>query len=571
VLDREPAQRQRTPVDQLGEHLIGAVPHPVADVVLVRPLRPARTANEYAALAPGARIHLLTARPLTERQREILAERVLVVECRSLPDRVEYLSRIPPPQVIVDYAPGRLEIRLKAFRRLFWFVADGGRFAIQDHSQGAPIVDGVSAFLTRLRADIDARSPSLIENDRTLGAAVGGFEPVGPGLVVTKRSTHFVKIRDRAANEMLPARFGARWGELVAVRAPHSWVSPARVTGYGTGPTPAVERPIAVPERSLRRYRDVTCWPNARLAIGNYLLPDTFRHPSMRRLHHRGLLKCTSVHAALRDAPTSGRTLDGSYFFFDSEYPGHFGHVTTEVVSRYWGWLEARQIDPEIRPLITADDSHVLPGFQQKIFRALDIDPGRVEFIDPAEFVQVSVLYGATPEFSMPAFVDGGLGETWARISAANRVPGRSGPAKIFVSRKSGKRACHNRAEVEDLFRDLGFVIVFPEEHSFEEQVTMFADADVLAGFAGSGMFGMMWGQPKTTILIGASSYTATNEYLIGSVLGSDLHYFWGPSDIAHPVRGWTWPAFQSNFTFDVDRFEHDIRRVANDAGQAPR
>ena len=47
----------------------------------------------------------------------------------------------------------------------------------------------------------------------------------------------------------------------------------------------------------------------------------------------------------------------------------------------------------------------------------------------------------------------------------------------------------------------------------------MVRDADVVAGFAGSGMFQIAFaGGPKHVILVGSESYTASNEYLISSV-----------------------------------------------------
>ena len=63
------------------------------------------------------------------------------------------------------------------------------------------------------------------------------------------------------------------------------------------------------------------------------------------------------------------------------------------------------------------------------------------------------------------------------------------GPLRLFCSRRPGKRSCHNAAEVEALFAAHGFAVVFPEDHPLPEQVRMVRDADVVAGFAGSGMF----------------------------------------------------------------------------------
>ena len=77
---------------------------------------------------------------------------------------------------------------------------------------------------------------------------------------------------------------------------------------------------------------------------------------------------------------------------------------------------------------------------------------------------------------------------------------------------------------MEALFADHGFTVVHPEDHSLPDQARMVRDAEVVAGFAGSGMFQIaLAGGPKHVVLVGSESYTASNEYLISSVVGHRL------------------------------------------------
>jgi capsular polysaccharide biosynthesis protein len=92
----------------------------------------------------------------------------------------------------------------------------------------------------------------------------------------------------------------------------------------------------------------------------------------------------------------------------------------------------------------------------------------------------------------------------------------------------------------------------------------MFQQARVIAGFAGSGMVNSMFAPGARIILVSGDSYNAVNEQMIRSVVGGELHYFWGDSQIKHPAGGWTWAAYQSNFVFDVARFEDEIAAVAD-------
>ena len=124
------------------------------------------------------------------------------------------------------------------------------------------------------------------------------------------------------------------------------------------------------------------------------------------------------------------------------------------------------------------------------------------------------------------------------RPGGTRRGPIDPGPLRLFCSRRPGKRTCHNAAEVEALFAAHGFTVVFPEDHPLPEQARMVREADVVAGFAGSGMFQIAFaGGPKHVILVGSESYTASNEYLISSVVGHRLDLVLCRPDVAEDGR----------------------------------
>jgi capsular polysaccharide biosynthesis protein len=123
-----------------------------------------------------------------------------------------------------------------------------------------------------------------------------------------------------------------------------------------------------------------------------------------------------------------------------------------------------------------------------------------------------------------------------------------------------------NTDEVEAFFAGLGFTVLYPEDYDFADQVTMFTNAEVIAGYAGSSLFNMMFAPEKTVIVICPEMYTATNEYLMASVTGARLHYFLAESEIQHSPPDWSWAAYQSNFRFDVRRHAAEIRDVVQAA-----
>ena len=122
---------------------------------------------------------------------------------------------------------------------------------------------------------------------------------------------------------------------------------------------------------------------------------------------------------------------------------------------------------------------------------------------------------------------------------------------KIFVSRKNvlkagiDSRTLSNRDEIEDHFLHLGFEIVHPEDLKIEEQISIFAKADIIAGEAGSGMHNSIF-MPDNALVINLQS--AQQRHLIQSsvsrVNNGRCIYVWGDSD---------YESWDSNFQIDVE------------------
>jgi capsular polysaccharide biosynthesis protein len=174
--------------------------------------------------------------------------------------------------------------------------------------------------------------------------------------------------------------------------------------------------------------------------------------------------------------------------------------------------------------------------------------------------VRVETLFTASPMFTMPHYVHPAIEETWTRIGdhLDAAAADRDYPRRIFCSRRTEKRGCRNRGEVEEIFVRNGFEVVFPEDYPVPEQIRMFRRADVVAGFAGSGMFSIAFtGGPSHVVVVGHAGYTPSNEYMMGSVLGHRLDLVVSTPDIPRPAKGMSREIYHSDFVFDV---EHEGR-----------
>ena len=303
-----------------------------------------------------------------------------------------------------------------------------------------------------------------------------------------------------------------------------------------------------MPEVALREYRNVLCTPGQVATQRNVMLPDTFRHNQSRRLANLYAEDFGPRFARpLHRAPRAER-LEGAYFYLDSEFRGHFGHAITEQLSRLWAWQQAKAEIPGLRVVTALNKNRELAAFELDLYAAAGVPRDDIVLVRDA--VRVDRLVAATPMLSQPAYVHPDLRDTWADVGAALAAlaPDRDYPERIFCGRRTGKRACLNADAVEQYFQRHGFAVVFPEDYSLAEQARMFRSADVVAGYAGSGMFTLsLSGAPKHSIVITPESYRAQNEYVLAAVVGHRIDVAWCRTEEQTTGQ-------HSAFTFDFDR-----------------
>ena len=293
------------------------------------------------------------------------------------------------------------------------------------------------------------------------------------------------------------------------------------------------------------------------VASHGVILPDTFRFPVSPRMTNIYVEESAPRFGFVRRDTADPVPLPGVWFHLDSEWPGQFGHMITERLSRLWAWDRVKREHPEAKILITPHDKppRGLHQFELDLFDALGIATSDVhEFEEPC---QPELLYSATPMFSLSDYIHPEITGVWREVGdflAARASPGPR-PERLFLTRPmSLKRPCHNASEVERLFERHGFTVMRPEEHELASQVAMVRAADAVGGFAGSGLFTTaLRPTPTKVFTVGAKSYTARNEQLIAAVHGHAVVAAWSEPDINHPPGGWTNDAFFSGFTFDMD------------------
>jgi capsular polysaccharide biosynthesis protein len=475
------------------------------------------------------------------------------------------LAAAGPFDVVVD-ATRRPERRGRLFRRVFWHLRRGGSYVAVRHEaqesrfDGTPPEGSLGALLERASAAV--QRPGGARRDLVaLGHAIERRRMRGEHMVVRNDTAALAKVTEQQGNRLLRLRGG---DDRVLQTVPGTTFASRCELLRSTAERPRhAPEEITAPPLSLREYHGAVCVPGQVLVSGHVLLPDTYRHNQRPRLGNQYTLELGRRFAAVDADVENAPLLQGTYFYLDNEVRGHFGHALTEQLSLLWALGAARQHAPDLRPVMTGRRRRELQPFELELFSAAGFHPDGIVLLDAP--TRVERLLAATPAFSMPQYVHPLVARVWSEVgdALAARASQRFDHDRIFVGRRTAKRACRNADEVEDLFTAHGFSIVYPEEHALADQVALFRSAEVIAGYGGSGLFQTaLVDEPKTVIQIRAETYSPNNEYLMASVLGHRLVSVIGRTARTEDEERRNVKRFQSSFAVDMEHEGRFLREV---------
>jgi len=427
-------------------------------------------------------------------------------------------------------------------------------FAGESDESFAPAREFLEALLGH-RAAPSLRSLSSLgmrrEDWHCLKRAVVSADMVGDTAVLINRRRVQAKLDELAVNEFVRATGRGRVIDSIAGKA---WTPRASLRESESARGRFWANEWNAPDVFLREYRDVVCRPGQIAQVGRSLLPDSYRHIGRPRLGNHFMNDVAPLFATPKRKRPPDAELPGPHFYWDSEYRGHFGHALTEQLSRMWAFQRAKDEYPDLK-VFMATNRHrrqAVP-FEVEILARLGARLDDLVFVQGP--VRIERLIAATPMFSQPLYVHPDIAQVWDRLGdsldadASDRVY----PERFFVGRRHAKRACVNAEEVEAIFVERGFEVVYPEDYSLPDQVRLFRSAKVIAGYGGSGLFNAMFAEePKHLILVSSETYTAQNEWMIAGVRGHRVDVAWCRAERgvgAKPAR-----VLQTPFTFDRDR-----------------
>ncbi|WP_238916953.1 glycosyltransferase family 61 protein [Clostridium sp. YIM B02555] len=99
---------------------------------------------------------------------------------------------------------------------------------------------------------------------------------------------------------------------------------------------------------------------------------------------------------------------------------------------------------------------------------------------------------------------------------------------KLFMSRKNcwGTRLLLNQDKIEQIFKEYGYEIIYPEIMSFQDQLKIFSEAEFIAGASGAGFTNILFANKSVKIICILPNEIKLSCYSnIAGVLGQQCYY----------------------------------------------
>lgn len=215
--------------------------------------------------------------------------------------------------------------------------------------------------------------------------------------------------------------------------------------------------------------------------------------------------------------------LDGEYMLLGSLQP-HFGHTILEGLARLWPTQLGLNFSKEMKYLVYEPS---LREYHFQLLELLGISRDQIQLI-PSSGVIVETLWAPDSAIRSHRWASHLQGLTWSAISrrAFSGVPKK----KVYFSRTNiAERPLENEEAVSDLFSKYGFEIVSPEKLPLLEQISLAAQAAIVAGPVGSQLYLAAFQQPGgRKIVLAPSNFYSKDDQLISQILGVNCEVLFG-------------------------------------------
>lgn len=293
-------------------------------------------------------------------------------------------------------------------------------------------------------------------------------------------------------------------------RLPHS-IEPKICDAYQS------QLSYGVPEKYLVRL------PHVRLAGANgmVILPDG-SYALELAFKKQNLLKDKSIYG--KPLPRGAVKKRGIYYSLLLVWANtsNYYHWMHDVLLRLYMVLD--KLPKAIRFVVPAN----LPPFKLETLRILGISDRVIPF-DGTQVWELEMLYFSPP--SSRSGLDSPDADAWLRDLIQKSYGIAPRPAKrILISRKfAKKRRITNESEMQSCLEGYGFETCYAEQLTFQEQVALFTQSEIVIGSHGAGFMNLLFAPPGTQVLeIFEPSNLCYPYWIQSEALGHSYWYMFG-------------------------------------------
>ncbi len=266
------------------------------------------------------------------------------------------------------------------------------------------------------------------------------------------------------------------------------------------------------------------------------------------RANHLEIMQVADGRFHIKRSVGSFERLTGVHLFLDCQHRAHFGHFLVDVMSMTWAYRAAQELGFRDLKVLT---TRKLAPFMTPLLQGMGISSEAV--VPLRRPVQCDKLLVATKCYSTQGYTSPVAIATWRRVRDALDT-GR-GPERVYFSRSRNlNRTLRNEADVERVFAARGFEIVHPQDQPIQQQLSLWANARLVAGPAGSNMFGLAFQRRlQQSLLINSpnlvqfselflqAGHDSTTTIYLGQAMGADPHAPWSvdTKDLERVVDEW--------------------------------
>lgn len=298
---------------------------------------------------------------------------------------------------------------------------------------------------------------------------------------------------------------------------------------------------------------------------GKALYDLKYHNPENRYRYTDGAILADYKNDCLVKVKNSNLVFD-EVIWMGANFSFSYYHLLYEVLVKFQQ-IETMKLDKEV-PILLDKIVMDIPQYHD-LLNMLNKDGRKIIPIEKGTSYLVNQLYVIScPNFIPPNFwsikdvrAEDNLFDlsslSYLRNSLLAYAKPLSFPKRIFLSRRkaSGRRP-FNEAEVFEVLERYGFVTMFPEDYSIAEQISMFNQADFIAGGSGGAFTNVLFCKPGCKLLCFSNyAFDISIFTTIAKHVEADLLYIIDESKDFSKVKN-----LHESFTIDLKKLDEMMR-----------